>query len=138
MGQKTTSARTRNHTALSLASSLRMASGTSSPCSFVDTRSGECGAGPACDAGVEADLAARSPGVAHPHGRFDAHRRGEPRHGKELDVDDLLRRLDDRDDVVNRMLHDLFCQLVGGDTVDDDDESAVRGAHKGEEEPGLH
>ena len=50
MGQKTTSARTVNHTALSFASSLRMASGTSSPCSFVDTRSGECGAD---DAGVD-------------------------------------------------------------------------------------
>ena len=34
-----------NHTALSLASSFRIASGTSSPCSFVDTRSGEGGAG---------------------------------------------------------------------------------------------
>ena len=41
-----------NHTALSLASSFRIASGTSSP-SFVDTRSGECGAGPECDAGVD-------------------------------------------------------------------------------------
>ena len=53
MGPETTSARTVNQTALSFASSLRMASGTSSPCSFVDTRSGECGAGPACDAGVD-------------------------------------------------------------------------------------
>ena len=52
MGHETTSARTVNHTALSLASSFRIASGTSSP-SFVDTRSGECGAGPACDAGVD-------------------------------------------------------------------------------------
>ena len=34
-----------NQTALSLASSFRIASGTSSPCSFVDTRSGEGGAG---------------------------------------------------------------------------------------------
>ena len=42
-----------NQTALSLASSFRIASGTSSPCSFVDTRSGECGAGPECDAGVD-------------------------------------------------------------------------------------
>ena len=33
-----------NHTALSLASSFRIASGTSSPGSFVDTRSGEGGA----------------------------------------------------------------------------------------------
>ena len=53
MGHGTTSARTVNHTALSLASSFRIASGTSSPCSFVDTRSGECGAGPAFDAGVD-------------------------------------------------------------------------------------
>ena len=52
MGHETTSARTVNHTALSLASSFRMASGTSSP-SFVDTRSGEGGAGPECDAGVD-------------------------------------------------------------------------------------
>ena len=43
-----------DHTASSsLASSFRIASGTSSPCSFVDTRSGECGAGPECDAGVD-------------------------------------------------------------------------------------
>ena len=42
-----------DHTASSLlASSFRIASGTSSPCSFVDTRSSECGAGPECDAGV--------------------------------------------------------------------------------------
>ena len=53
VGHGTTSARTVNHTASSLASSFRIASGTSSPCSFVDTRSGECGAGPACDAGVD-------------------------------------------------------------------------------------
>ena len=37
VGHATTSARTVNHTALSLASSFRIASGTSSPCSFVDT-----------------------------------------------------------------------------------------------------
>ena len=37
VGHGTTSARTVNHTALSLASSFRIASGTSSPCSFVDT-----------------------------------------------------------------------------------------------------
>ena len=50
VGHETTSARTMNQTALSLASSFRIASGTSSPCSFVDTRSGEGGA---ADAGVD-------------------------------------------------------------------------------------
>ena len=177
VGHATTSARTVNHTALSLASSLRIASGTSSPCSFVDTRSGEGGA---ADAGVDGShglaclsclpsrfwcahnkhnaarqqnpamhammmpaispdaIAARSPRVAHPHGRFDADRRGEARHGKELNIDDLLRRLDDRDHVVDRVLHDALRQLVGGDAVDDDDESAVGGAQESEEEPGFH
>ena len=67
---------------MSLASSFRIASGTSSPCSFVDTRSGEGGAG------VDGSHA--------------------------------------------------LCQLVGGDAVHDDDESAVRDARKGEEEPGIH
>ena len=155
-----------------------MASGTSSPYSFVDTRSGE--ADPECDAGVDGShglaclsclpsrfwcahnkhnaarqqnpamhammmpaispdaIAARSPRVAHPHGRFDADRRGEARHGKELNIDDLLRRLDDRDHVVDRVLHDALRQLVGGDAVDDDDESAVGGAQESEEEPGFH
>ena len=56
--------------------------------------------------------------------------------GKELDVDHLLRRLDDRDDVVHRVLHDALRQLVGGYAVDDYDESAVRGAHESKDEPG--
>ena len=38
-----------DHTALSLASSFRIASGTSSPCSFVDHDGSDCGAGPECD-----------------------------------------------------------------------------------------
>ena len=111
-----------------LASSFRIASGTSSPCSFVDTRSGECGAGPECDAGVDG-----SHGFAClsclPSRFWCAHNKHNAA---------MLRRLDDGNYVVNRMLHDLLCELVGGDAVDDDDESAVGGAHESEEEPGLH
>ena len=163
MGQKTTSARTRNHTALSLASSVRIASGTSSPCSFVDTRSGEGGAGVDGSHGLAClsclpsrfwcahnkhnaarqqnpavHVAARSPRVTHPDRRFDADRRRVARHREELDVDHLLRRLNDGNNIVDRVLHDALRQLVGGYAVDDYDERAVGGAHECEEEPGLH
>ena len=46
--------------------------------------------------------------------------------------------LNDGYDIVHRVLDDALRQLVGGYAVDDYDESAVGGAHKGEEEPGLH
>jgi len=39
---------------------------------------------------------------------------------------------------VGFVLYDALRQLVGGYAVDDYDESAVRGAHESEEEPGLH
>ena len=117
VGHETTSARTVNHTALSLASSFRIASGTSSP-SFVDTRSGECGAGPAFDAGVDGShgLACLPSRFWCAHNKHNAARQQNP--------------------AMHAMI--IPCQLVGGDAVDDDDESAVGDAHESEEEPGIH